>query len=328
MQGKESLPLRLIPQTETKTHLDAFVPKKGDLADSIETLEEAQQSQTALPKTTSDKELLLPLVEDYHMSVTHLNNFLDVTKGGPRFFFEQNLLLFPQAKSPSGSFGTAIHTTFERIYSYLRREGKMPNEDEVSLWFLGLIKKERMSLSDEKHYGAKGEKILSLYLEKNKEVFNVEHRIEVNFKNQGVCVGDARLSGKIDRIEKTDEGVCVFDLKTGKSAESWEATSPDEKIKLYRYKRQLLFYKILVEGSTEFKNQKMVKGVLEFLEPKKNEFIRLEASFEKTEVERLKELIKSVNSKIKSLDFPDTSKYPQTLAGIESFEEDLLAGKI
>jgi hypothetical protein len=45
-------------------------------------------------------------------------------------------------------------------------------------------------------------------------------------------------------------------------------------------------------------------------------------------VERLKELIKSVNSKIKSLDFPDTSKYPQTLAGIESFEEDLLAGKI
>ena len=38
--------------------------------------------------------LLLPQLANYKLSATHLNNFLDVTRGGPRAFLLDNLLHF------------------------------------------------------------------------------------------------------------------------------------------------------------------------------------------------------------------------------------------
>jgi len=40
----------------------------------------------------------------------------------------------------------------------------------------------------------------------------------------------------------------------------------------------------------------------------------------------MKALVGAVHKKIISLDFPDISGYPKDLAGIKSFEEDLLKG--
>ena len=47
-------------------------------------------------RTDDENALLKAALEGYTLSVTHLNNFLDVTNGGPQKFIETNLLQFPQ----------------------------------------------------------------------------------------------------------------------------------------------------------------------------------------------------------------------------------------
>jgi hypothetical protein len=43
------------------------------------------------------------------------------------------------------------------------------------------------------------------------------------------------------------------------------------------------------------------------------------------EIERTKSLIRAVSDCIRTLRFPDVSKYPATIEGIRQFEEDLLS---
>ncbi|HSW92666.1 MAG TPA: ATP-dependent helicase, partial [Patescibacteria group bacterium] len=57
--------------------------------------------------TATMKALLEPTLENYKLSATHLNNFIDLTHGGPSMFLMNNLLRFPAAKSASASYGTA-----------------------------------------------------------------------------------------------------------------------------------------------------------------------------------------------------------------------------
>lgn len=118
------------------------------------------------------------------MSVTHLNNFLDVTRGGPAVFLEQNLLQFPQSKIPSGAYGTAIHSTLERIYSFIKTEGKNPTITKVLQWFEEALYLERLSLSDFNLYKGRGEQALRAYYDAKRNTFDPQSKIEVNFRNE------------------------------------------------------------------------------------------------------------------------------------------------
>jgi DNA helicase-2/ATP-dependent DNA helicase PcrA len=313
--GNESLTEFLTP----KQHDDAELPEAHHLLTS------AWEAYNRPPFVYDEEILLKKLVEEYQMSVTHLNNFLDVTRGGPRVFLEQNLLLFPHAKIPSGAYGTAMHGTLERMYGYVRAEGKKPTLAKVIQWFDEGLSAERLGDSDFKLYRKQGEAALTVYFEAKKNELDPGCLIEVNFKNQGVKIGDAHLAGKIDKMTKNSDGTyTVTDFKTGRAFDGWEGKSPNDKVKMYRYRRQLLFYKILVENSRDFEHSTVSKGVLEFLEPSKGKIIDLELLIEDGEVARLKNLIEAVYTKIRNLDFPDTTKYLQDCAGIEAFEEDLL----
>jgi hypothetical protein len=55
-----------------------------------------------------------------------------------------------------------------------------------------------------------------------------------------------------------------------------------------------------------------------------NRFHRVVEYIHEWEIERTKSLIRAVMERIRTLDFPDISAYPQTVAGIRQFEEDLL----
>lgn len=277
------------------------------------------------PEFSGDEKILLgTLLTNYQMSVTHLNNFLDIVHGGPQKFLEHNLLRFPQAKSVSAAYGSAIHRTFELIYGYLKRNANMPGEEVVLGWFESELYKQRLSSSDFRFKVEEGKSMLTKFLSEKTDSFNPDHLSEVNFKNQGVVVDGAHLSGKIDKIVNDGGMVAVCDYKTGKAFDSWEHVRIDQKPKVRAYERQLLFYKLLMNESRDYCNLNVVKGVLEFVHPKNGRLIDLELEFKDEDVDRLRKLIKAVHTKIMNIDFPDIGKYTNDMKGILMFEDDLI----
>ena len=276
--------------------------------------------------TGGERAFLESLLPQYQLSVTHLNTFLNVADGGPHKFLEQCLLHFPHAKSPSASYGSAMHAAVEALHARFRQSGILPLTEDLVGFFKRALSTERLALHDVKTYLARGTKALTAFYAAKAHTFKESDIVEMNFKTEGVLIESARLTGKIDRIELVgDTHAIAYDLKTGKPSPAWEQTDAHKKIQLHGYRRQLLFYKLRIENSTTLGDRSMERGVLNFLEPHKTQgILDLALEIDAVEVARLEKLISVVSQKIQSLDFPDISKYPKDLSGIIAFEEDLL----
>lgn len=282
------------------------------------------------PFIDDERKLLIPIVENYKMSVTHLNNYLDVIYGGPQKFLEHNLLRFPGPKMASGAYGTAMHSTIQMIYLELKKTLGLPEKEKIYSWFEAGLLKERLSRNDFENYLKRGKDALGSFFEAKKETFDARHEIEVDFRNKGVVIGEAHVTGKIDKIVKIGKSeIAVHDYKTGSAIGSWDTSALNEKRNLYKYKRQMIFYKLLVENSRGYQGKFTVnRGILEFLEPRNGRIIDLALDIESGDVIKLKKLIGIVYKKIKDLDFPDIEKYSKDMNGMQEFEEDLISGKI
>ncbi len=278
------------------------------------------------------KALLEPILDTYKLSVTHLNNFLDISGGGPQYFFIHNLLRFPEALTPSAAYGDAVHKTLQWSHVQLRQTGKLPPQTKIQAYFADMLARCHLRDADYKKLNQRGQATLGLYLTKRGKLLLPSDLIERGFNNEGAVVGGARLSGKIDKISDPSQGtVEVTDFKTGKPAVSWQGKDAYEKIKLHKYRQQLLFYKLLVENSASFgKKLSVTSGMVEFIEAGEDGQLmdNLKLSYKPDELERFTRLIGTVWAHIMELNFPDTVKYPKTLQGIQQFEDDLLSGKI
>lgn len=267
----------------------------------------------------------------YSLSATHLNNFTDVSAGGPVFFLTQNLLNFPSAKSPSAIYGSAIHAALRLAHESVKGSGKINIQKTID-YFRRELSAQPLARADSERLLARGQEALQAYLEKFTNHFHPSQVVEFDFRDQGVCVGQARLRGLIDLMDFNEQtrSITVSDYKTGASESKWQLppSAPEhERIKLHKYRQQLLFYKILIDGSAEYgrRGWKADAGVLRFVEPDNyGRFRNLELDYDRAELDRFKRLIQVIWRHIQELDLPDTSSYPPSLEGIIKFEEDLL----
>lgn len=287
--------------------------------------------QPFVEPTTDLKTLLKPDLEHYKLSATHLNAFFDIPRGGPDHFLLSQLLHFPGAKTAAASYGSAVHRTLQQAHVHLSATGeRKPIEDVLHDFELNLSR-EHLSQLDYDTYYQKGSEQLQAFLTANYEGFSPSQKAELSFASQEVHLGKARLTGTIDvaDINKEARTITVTDYKTGKATPEWKGRDDVEKIKLHKYRQQLLFYKVLVEHSRDYGSYQVEKGCLSFIEPSKaGEICALELTFEKEELERFTELIDRVWQRIVTLDLPDVSSYPSTLKGILQFEQDLLDNAI
>ncbi|MFB6226223.1 MAG: PD-(D/E)XK nuclease family protein, partial [Candidatus Paceibacteria bacterium] len=274
-----------------------------------------------------ERAVLEPILENYKLSVTHFNNFLNVAEGGPREFLEKNLLRFPQPKPKPAKFGSAMHSALESFYSEYQEQKQLPEQKRLLELFEQELNKEELVKDEFEDLLEKGRDSLSVYYKQKKEEFDQDHIIEFSFRNQGVKLDQAHLRGKIDKMEQIDnDEYKVYDFKTGSPLKSWDGRSKYDKIKAWRYKNQLIFYKILVENSRKFGDKFNVNtGQLEFLEPKDGEIKELSYNISTEDVQRVSKLANIVYNKISNLDFPDISSYSESVSGIEEFERDLLS---
>ncbi|WP_337228910.1 PD-(D/E)XK nuclease family protein, partial [Proteus faecis] len=63
-----------------------------------------------------EKEFLDKILDDYSMSVTHLNNYLDC----PLKFYYLNVIRVPSSKNPASTFGSAIHHCLQQFFTEFR----------------------------------------------------------------------------------------------------------------------------------------------------------------------------------------------------------------
>jgi DNA helicase-2/ATP-dependent DNA helicase PcrA len=176
----------------------------------------------------------------------------------------------------------------------------------------------------------KGSDALHAFLSSNYSDFKPDQKAELNFSGQHSIVGNAHLTGSLDVVDiKSDKTIVVTDYKTGSPSMLWSGKTEYEKIKLYKYKQQLLFYKLLVENSRDYGSYRVNQGILQFIEPNHSgDIIALDAQLENEDLERFKKLIEAVWEHIISLNIPDVSTYTPTLKGILAFEQDLLDNTI
>ncbi len=339
--GKESMPVQFLsadpadrgeaaPAVSKILAPETLKVDEEETPDTTEVLTASFTTAHSGPFAHEEEALLRSLVEDYQMSVTHLNNFLNVAKGGPQLFLEQNLLRFPQAKSSSGAFGSAVHKALELLLTSTRQHGSRPELERVLEWFRQALRRERLHGREYEDHRQRGEKALAAFYHQKGESLDASQMAEVNFRTQGVVVGQARLGGKIDRLVPLDKHTAeVHDYKTGKPKPRWQGRTPLEKIQLHHFRQQLAVYKILVEESKDYSRMRVDRGVLEFVEPDKNgRLIELTADITEEEVARTRRLIEAVYTKVVNLDFPNTEEYSPDLAGVERFEEELLEGRV
>jgi DNA helicase-2/ATP-dependent DNA helicase PcrA len=280
----------------------------------------------------SQREYLAPLLQTYKLSATHVNSFLDVTRGGPQHFLLNTLLRFPSAPSAVASFGIAIHSTLQKAHDHMRaHESHMPEED-ILHEFETII--ERMEFTDDerRQYLHKGSDALRAFLKARYDSFSPQQRAELDFARQEVNLEGVHLTGKLDVVEfdKVELSAKVIDYKTGGALASWDKGQPHQKIRAHKYRQQLLFYKLLIENSRDWRKYKMTEGTLQFVEPDATgNIVDLTIrDIDGEELDRFTRLVSAVWKHINDLSFPDTSVYEPTIRGIKQFEDDLLTETI
>ena len=309
-------------------HTPTIIPAADTPATQLTVAQTDWSTRLSAPMSAELKDVLAPTLETYKLSITHLNNFLDVSRGGPQNFLLNNLLRFPSAKSPAASYGTAIHASLQQLHNLLRADHRLPPTERILHHFRASLEAQHLPPDDFTLYLDKGTAALTAFLDAKSSEFHDTELAELDFAHQGVVVGGARLTGKLDvaDIDKHNETIFVTDYKTGKPSHSWKGTSDYEKIKLHKYRQQLMFYQLLVTSSRDYGNFTFTGARLQFVEPdmKTGDILSLEDTFSEEELAEFARLIGIVWQKITTLELPDISGYSADYKGMVQFEEELL----
>ena len=322
--GKATLLAGFLTQTDIPVTIPSLESSPQSQVELLET--QWYQPLINLPRPTM-QEVLSSTLQNYKLSVTHLNNFLDVSRGGPQTFLINNLLRFPQAMGANAAYGSAIHESLQRAHNHFIATGAHLSDDEMDVIFVDQLTSHHLSPEDTDRFTDQGKKTLRAYLSEARADFTRTQKVELNFAGQQVFVGSAHLTGALDLvdIDKNAQTISITDYKTGKPSRSWTGKTDYEKIKLHKYKQQLMFYQLMVRHSRDYAEYTVNEGKLQFVEQDEyGQIHHLDEHFSEEDLTKFQQLVETVWHKITSLDLPDISLYSPDYKGMLSFEEDLL----
>jgi len=267
----------------------------------------------------AEKQMLKAKLEEYNLYATHLLNFLDVTRGGPQYFKERNLLYLPELKTASMAYGTAMHAALEAAQK-LANSGKFALPD-IQRQFGQALKAEQLMKTDYERYLELGKDTLKKLFKDFG--YHLQPGSLSEQKMKDVMVGKARLGGTVDRIDRNGNQITILDYKTGSPLSNFYTRGKTKAIRVYKHKLQLVFYTLLV-------NQHMgtnvgdMEGQMIYLQSETLKGLTLAYKPTQQDMDHLRSLIAAVWERIMAVDLPDTSGYPKDIDGILQFEADLL----
>ena len=274
----------------------------GDLAEAKKKTDLRKSWAAAYRKITPAlRPILEKRLEKYLLTASDLTTFIDIQYSGPLEFYKRKVLRAPsEPASEAILYGNLIHLTFEKITN------EAISDDEAIEFYLSQAEKQD---TEEKIIGnlkEKGRQSLEISLKSfGAELRAPNSKAEVDLYHESLIVGDVPVTGKVDHIRIDDENktIEIFDFKTGKYYEDgW-----DKVASLYKYKMQLVFYKMLLNASPTYKKYKIERAHILFVTPDSDAKVydKVLKFDEKDEME-LTRLIHAVYYEIKGLKFLDT----------------------
>ncbi|MBC7426325.1 MAG: ATP-dependent helicase, partial [Bacteroidia bacterium] len=221
--------------------------------------EKLWQEEVIKPVELLDDALINQMLQNYSLSVTHLNSYLKC----PVSFYYNNLLRVPAAKNDAMSFGTSMHAAVEQLFKKMlsSADKEFPGIDIMLKDFDTAMYFERDSFT-EKQYKDKmeyGKKTLTDYYNYNLEKWKVNTVVspERNFVN--IQFAGIPIKGKVDKIEFSGNDVNVVDYKTGDFTRIKDKLQPPSEAKEGKeqsysqkyggdYWRHIMFYSLLIEN--------------------------------------------------------------------------------
>jgi len=198
-------------------------------------------------------------------------------------------------------YGTAVHGALKELFSEAKI--KLPSSEWLYDRFLEYLAKEPLNDKDLSECIAKGKIALTGWYDTYKDSWNINTLTEFNIK--GIILSDdVRITGKLDKMELSNgKGVNVVDYKTSKpkTRGDIEGTTQSSNGNI---KRQLVFYKLLLNQYDEGKKFKMESAEIDFIEPDDKDRYKKEAFIvTDEEVEQLIQQIMVVADEILNLKF-------------------------
>jgi DNA helicase-2/ATP-dependent DNA helicase PcrA len=247
-----------------------------------------------------DKEFLNGLFRAQGISVTALNNYLEC----PWAYFYRNLVRIPEAPNKNLSFGNAVHAALKSYFDALS-DGEDKGKAYLVQRFEESLAHEPIKESEYEEALEKGRRALPIFYDTYRATWSAQALNEARI--EPIPLEDGTLiNGKLDRIEflgaASDERdtVRVVDYKTGKPKTRNDIEGNTQSSD-GNYKRQLVFYKLLLdkEGKRDMKD-----GVIQFIEPDdKGKMHREEFEITPGEVKVLEKLVMDVAREILDLSF-------------------------
>lgn len=246
--------------------------------------------------------LLAPELVPKHLSVSALNSLVDYKEGDLRgtAYQQHHLLQIPGAPNPSTAFGSIVHALMEDYVSFVVKGG-MPAEEVISRARENVLHMD-VSEDEKDSYAARFDRIVELFLPSLGSLLSGRLATEVELN--AVTDDGVPLFGICDLLMINDAAktVSIVDYKTGFSYPGKTPTAA--------YERQLQFYKLLIESSSEFAGYSVREAVDLYVEPERGTASTLHAparSVPNTEnLEHLTRLIAAAWERMKTGDFDMT----------------------
>lgn len=150
------------------------------------------------------------------------------------------MLNVPAVPSASQNFGTVLHDTLNTFYRRIRQGGRADEKELLAIYEALWIPEGYVSKSHEQRMKARGREYLVEYLKTDLHKKGLPEVLEWPFSFY--ITPDLKIGGRIDRIDRIDNGIEIIDYKT---TDLLDRQLPDEK-ELAR-NLQLSIYALAVE---------------------------------------------------------------------------------
>ncbi|MCB9245269.1 MAG: ATP-dependent helicase [Flavobacteriales bacterium] len=314
LNGKELSPSSFVGEMTSKRP-DLFFETIVNLPDSAILDWTIATSRSEPGSYGSPLTFIKDTLENYILSVTHLNSFLRC----PTAFYFGSILRVPAAKNKYMSFGTAIHRALD---ASINAGIQNMNPDQLVEHFTVAMEREKAGFNEVEfnRFMDYGRKILPEFYKNRIDLWRSMPEVRTEVMIDHVTINGVPIKGQIDLMVINDHDIDVVDYKTGKPENGikklkrpLEDAEPDSAFEDRfggDYWRQLVFYAILVNNSPSFKKP-FGTGTMDFIEPKADEkYVRSTERISTEEIRIVEDQILSSYERIRNMDFADGCNEP------------------